>query len=1080
MRIYPDQTQDEEFKTLGGAGYTGSLNDRQFTYLSTLYTGSSLADLMGLFSGFDQTGLSLTPDYYIDATEGNDSNDGSEGSPWATLTKINDLAPLSAGETVTVRIRADTYDTVDDFIEWTDGGDGATLNLVFESGCVMDGTVVNASVTKNGFEFSCTPDGESYTTNIYGNGLTVQNYVDAAGTSPNGVGNRDTHILYAYDVNVDTCEDGFSAHGDSQMYLYDCTASNCTKGNLLCVDDSVTVATRCTFSNSAGICGTQTQGAGISMTLNDCVIEPNTSGETWNLTGVTMNNCWFGTLTHAVTVGTTTGAVINDSFVNCYIDGNRGATFYRCFGKFSARTRPGETLNVRRCIFVAPATGQSSIVFSNFNAGSASDWEFSNNIFETSSAAAFMSVDANNAGYLVAADAEFFNNVLSGSAAYDADLIAADSGGTVIVDTVTGDALIGAANSYNPDDYAYAAGSPAIGAATDGGNCGFGIGEVSPRSGYVVVATPQALSTTSLVTSVAEQDYDTGDVAWTNPENITAEDSNFASCSVGSSGETKLLLATVGAGTFSVPSNARIDGVTVTYSAEIADGSTGAFAEAQAYLVVDDSITGLDLYDESNEPPLLSPTTYTKGGSASTWGVPLTPTAVNSAGFGVALRFNRVSASTRTVRLYWVKIQIHYTTQLGEATPAMAMCQALLPSDNDSTITTHRFAFPGMGTPAACLVFASPAPNPQPANGAGPIYEMARGQMTLGVGTSPTSRYVALSETADGVATSGGALRSASTTHVADNHASNQADINAIGDGYIDLDFSAVNIPFYVQVVAIFADNAHLVTQSGLDGTTNETSTINAGFEPDLVIAMSGLEVHDSGTHDQYMGFNMGFGVNNGSGFDMVHALVEQKYKQNAVALANLENLSRVGNDLIHYNVNSGDGPTDEESSWTIDTPTATGYRIVSAGDDMRGEDGAAFLALSFNSATVEAGIVDTPTSTGESTVGSASITPDFMLNVWTMADTNNSLEKDTTKGDLFAVQSIGPNQAATVAYTNQNAQSTVNAESYVDTSGWTLRAGDQTDAVEGDVDGLVSGGFQADLTTADATARKGIYLAIK
>ena len=35
MRIWLDKTVDEEFEDLGTAGHTGTLNDRQYTYLAT-------------------------------------------------------------------------------------------------------------------------------------------------------------------------------------------------------------------------------------------------------------------------------------------------------------------------------------------------------------------------------------------------------------------------------------------------------------------------------------------------------------------------------------------------------------------------------------------------------------------------------------------------------------------------------------------------------------------------------------------------------------------------------------------------------------------------------------------------------------------------------------------------------------------------------------------------------------------------------------------------------------------------------------------------------------------------------------
>jgi hypothetical protein len=52
MRIYPNLTVDGEFKTLGDLGYTGALNDRQFTFLRAQGYQNSLADMMGSWKSY--------------------------------------------------------------------------------------------------------------------------------------------------------------------------------------------------------------------------------------------------------------------------------------------------------------------------------------------------------------------------------------------------------------------------------------------------------------------------------------------------------------------------------------------------------------------------------------------------------------------------------------------------------------------------------------------------------------------------------------------------------------------------------------------------------------------------------------------------------------------------------------------------------------------------------------------------------------------------------------------------------------------------------------------------------------------
>lgn len=57
MRIYPNFTVDKEFKTLGDLGYTGSLNDRQFSFLRAQGYQNSLADMMGLWKSYSPLDL---------------------------------------------------------------------------------------------------------------------------------------------------------------------------------------------------------------------------------------------------------------------------------------------------------------------------------------------------------------------------------------------------------------------------------------------------------------------------------------------------------------------------------------------------------------------------------------------------------------------------------------------------------------------------------------------------------------------------------------------------------------------------------------------------------------------------------------------------------------------------------------------------------------------------------------------------------------------------------------------------------------------------------------------------------------
>lgn len=406
-------------------------------------------------------------DYYINVATGSDENDGlTPATAWASLEPNLTSALLVAGQTRRVSVAAGTY--TDQAIAIINGGSvkpDAVLEVVFEPGCVVEWTL---GTDKSATDIQASA-GYEWSFIIQGNGLVITGFNVGTG---NGLGTSSAGRMYAYDVVVTDCVDGVSAHGTSHIYAYDCDFSGCSKAAFAHIDTTTTEHYRCTFTAAAG--ATLGVGATVSTAsayFEDCVMAPDTSAQVIDLAGAVLSGCQLGTLSKSLTVNCGAIGAVTDSFINAYVDGDEDITFDRCYGKFSTRVRNGGAITVQNCVFSGPATGQSNTVFSNFNPGSASKLIIKDTIFD--GAWTFMSVDATNAGYLVAAASEFWNNILYPSLVYDADLIAADTGGTVITGTVTQDPLIGAANTLNAVDYGYGPGSPAIGAGTDGGNIGF-------------------------------------------------------------------------------------------------------------------------------------------------------------------------------------------------------------------------------------------------------------------------------------------------------------------------------------------------------------------------------------------------------------------------------------------------------------------------------------------------------------------------------------------------------------------------------------------------------------------------------
>lgn len=415
-------------------------------------------------------------DYVIDATSGSDSNDGSPESPWASLSKIT-AGLLGAGERTAVLVKSGTYDTASDYVNVTTASDisAASLIITFEPGCVADGTAANASAARDGFEFG--GNSPAWSAEVNGNGLIVQNYDFASPSSPNGFGNRGNNTLTVRDAHVDNCTDGFSAHANATMIVHDSSAKGGKKSAYAHVDSANFYAYNSVFEGAvAATSGIGTNASATASTyLENCDLIPATSGQSLYADNTTLVRCRIGTLDKSAAITNTNNipGTMTDCFVNVFIDGDREQTLRRCFGKLTTRIRSGGTVDIQHSVFSAPATGQTAIIIGTTDLGG-SKLTFSNNIAETTTAAAFMNVNATNAGYIVAEASEFHNNCLSGSAVYDADLIAADTSGSVRAGSITADALIGAANTMLMADYAFGDGSPCIGAGAGGSNIGFG------------------------------------------------------------------------------------------------------------------------------------------------------------------------------------------------------------------------------------------------------------------------------------------------------------------------------------------------------------------------------------------------------------------------------------------------------------------------------------------------------------------------------------------------------------------------------------------------------------------------------
>lgn len=149
---------------------------------------------------------------------------------------------------------------------------------------------------------------------------------------------------------------------------------------------------------------------------------------------------------------------------------------------------------------------------------------------------------------------------------------------------------------------------------------------------------------------------------WSNPGNITSDDSSYASVTTvgfGTSETNSLKAQNFG---FALP-NSTIDGIIVTVSArklsgsaEISD-STIQLLNASGTAVGSDKSTGIDWGT--------SFATKTFGGSSDKWSTTLTYSDINDSDFGVKIRCKDDDLfSSATGEINWVKIEIFYTVTL--------------------------------------------------------------------------------------------------------------------------------------------------------------------------------------------------------------------------------------------------------------------------------------------------------------------------------------------------------------------------------------------------------------------------------
>lgn len=426
-------------------------------------------------------GAALAGVYYVDDAAGNDSNDGlAPGSAWASLSKIEGISG-EAGKTTRVMVAAGTYNKATDHIEVSSQPTSSKLEIVFAAGSVIDFTAAHDAGAGSPIYAG---ESGTWTMDVKGNGLTITG-LGSAGGSPNGLGYGGAGVtLIASDITIDGLADGISGHNSGHATLTDVTVRGSTKSAVANVTGSTMTATDCIFEELAAASGDFVVLDGAATFTRPRFVP--VSGPVSKIEGddITITGGIIGTLTEKVRIEPSTpGAAsiaVSDAFINVYDLGDAGSVYTRCFGRFSTRFREtsGGGATLRRSIIIGAATGQTAVLESLGNpAGQFAPIAVWDCIF---SGAMTFDTNVSNAQEAFMNNVSLLNNILHGGAVYSQNLLDSDAAGSAtITGTITLDPLIGDADTYLPDDWAFGSGSPAIGAASDGNNVGFGIGVLS-------------------------------------------------------------------------------------------------------------------------------------------------------------------------------------------------------------------------------------------------------------------------------------------------------------------------------------------------------------------------------------------------------------------------------------------------------------------------------------------------------------------------------------------------------------------------------------------------------------------------
>jgi len=170
------------------------------------------------------------------------------------------------------------------------------------------------------------------------------------------------------------------------------------------------------------------------------------------------------------------------------------------------------------------------------------------------------------------------------------------------------------------------------------------------------IAMPVTITTPAVNAGAGTTITDVGTVPWENPQNITADDTSYATAALNNATSNYLEGTNFG---FAIPADATINGIEVTIGRFEDDREKRQDVRDNVVsLIKGGVITGTN-YSTGKEWPTGSPVAATYGSTSNLWGTTWTPADINASNFGVA--FSVTSSNNRTASVDYMQISVTYS-----------------------------------------------------------------------------------------------------------------------------------------------------------------------------------------------------------------------------------------------------------------------------------------------------------------------------------------------------------------------------------------------------------------------------------